>query len=96
VWFARRHRDAGKAAYLAEMEAENRQASVEVIRVEREQAPTAAALALAWRWETRSWCGPGVPLPAGAAATTVHRGSFADLGRRTTPSWAGAPHRATG
>ena len=44
--FARRHRDAGKAAYLAEMEAENRQASVEVIRVERDQAPTSAAVAL--------------------------------------------------
>jgi GntR family transcriptional regulator len=44
--FARRHRDAGKAAYLAEMEAEHRQAQVEVIRVEQDGAPAEVAGAL--------------------------------------------------
>jgi GntR family transcriptional regulator len=41
--FARRHRDAGKAAYLAEMESEHRQPRVEIIRVGREPVPEDAA-----------------------------------------------------
>lgn len=44
--FARRHRDAGKAAYLAEMESESREAGVEVIRVERDVASVDVARAL--------------------------------------------------
>lgn len=41
--FARRHRKGGKAAYLAEMEAEERRPEVEVIRIGRESAPATAA-----------------------------------------------------
>lgn len=45
--FARRHREAGKAAYLAEMEAEGRRPQVEMIRIGREPAPA----------ETAGWLG---------------------------------------
>src|SRR5262249_12819441 len=38
--FARRHRKAGQAAYLAEMESEGRPADVEIIRVGREPVLT--------------------------------------------------------
>ncbi len=41
--FARRHRDAGKAAYLAEMESEQRRADVEIIRIARDAAPAVVA-----------------------------------------------------
>lgn len=44
--FARRHRDAGKAAYLAEMEAAQRQSRVEVIQVAQVPAPADAAARL--------------------------------------------------
>lgn len=44
--FARRHRQAGKAAYLAEMEGEQREARVEILRIGREPAPPDAAAAL--------------------------------------------------
>lgn len=41
--FARRHRQAGKAAYIAEMESEGRASRVEVIRVEQEPASSEVA-----------------------------------------------------
>ncbi len=44
--FARRHREAGNAAYLAEMAADGRTASVEVLRVAPEEAPTNVAARL--------------------------------------------------
>jgi GntR family transcriptional regulator len=47
--FARRHRKAGKAAYLAEMESEGRQADVEIIRVGREPSPAELAHRLGLR-----------------------------------------------
>jgi GntR family transcriptional regulator len=47
--FARRHRKAGKAAYLAEMEGEGRQADVEIIRVGREPSPADPAERLGLR-----------------------------------------------
>jgi GntR family transcriptional regulator len=42
--FARRHRERGRAAYLAELEAEGRVAEVEVLDVERERAPDDVAV----------------------------------------------------
>lgn len=42
--FARRHRERGRAAYLAELEAEGRVADVEVLSVTREQAPDEVAV----------------------------------------------------
>jgi len=42
--FARRHRERGRAAYLAELEAEGRRAQVEVFDVVREQAPDEVAV----------------------------------------------------
>lgn len=42
--FARRHRDRGRAAYLAELEAEGRVADVEVLAVERARAPDEVAV----------------------------------------------------
>ena len=41
--FARRYREAGKAAYLAEMESEGRQAGVDIIRIGQEPAPDTVA-----------------------------------------------------
>ncbi len=41
--FSRRHRQAGRAAYLAEMDSENRQPSVDIIRIGQEPAPREAA-----------------------------------------------------
>src|SRR4051812_35978410 len=42
--FARRHRERGRAAYLAELEAEGRVADVEVLEVGRVQAPDEVAV----------------------------------------------------
>ena len=42
--FARRHRERGRAAYLAELEAEGRTAQVEVFEVKREKAPDEVAV----------------------------------------------------
>src|SRR5262245_29340370 len=47
--FARRHRKAGQAAYLAEMEGVGRQADVEIIRVGREPSPADPAERLGLR-----------------------------------------------
>lgn len=41
--FARRHRDAGKAAFLAELEVEGRQPQVEMLRLGRGKAPAGIA-----------------------------------------------------
>jgi GntR family transcriptional regulator len=41
--FARRHRDAGKAAYLAELEGEGRQPEVEVLQITSRPAPAEVA-----------------------------------------------------
>ncbi|MCA1652176.1 MAG: GntR family transcriptional regulator [Acidobacteria bacterium] len=42
--FARRHRDRGKAAYLAELDAEGRTAEIEVLEVRRVKAPDEVAV----------------------------------------------------
>jgi GntR family transcriptional regulator len=44
--FARRHREAGKAAYLAEMESERRVARVDILRIAKEPAPAGMAARL--------------------------------------------------
>lgn len=44
--FARRHRDAGKAASLAELESEGREASVEMLQLGKGKAPADVALRL--------------------------------------------------
>src|SRR4051795_3684976 len=62
--FARRHRERGRAAYLAELEAEGRVADVEVLEVGRAKAPDDVAV----------W----LQLPVGAEVRVRRRRSLAD------------------